>query len=153
MYFTIYDLVITIYIYILLQVITSLLELILKLNNFTFNDKFYLQTMGCAMGTKCAPAYANLFMGQFEEKLLLPIIGHLSKMYLRFIDDIFILWSGSEDQLKEFISLINSLHPSIKSDFKRAFYFEIRDLDHIEFLTVLRLCLGPLRAHKFGHGF
>ena len=110
------------------EVITSLLELILKLNNFTFNDKFYLQTMGCAMGTKCAPAYANLLMREFEEKLLLPIIEHLSKMYLRFIDDIFILWSGSEDELKEFITLINSLHPSIKFEVKYS-HTEINYLD------------------------
>jgi len=94
--------------------------------------------MGCAMGTKCAPAYANLFMGQFEEKLLLPIIEHLSKMYLRFIDDIFILWSGSEDELKEFITLINSLHPSIKFEVKYS-HSEINCLDCAVFFDKAKL--------------
>ena len=46
-------------------VITTFLTLILTLNNFVFNCINYLQTNGCAMGTKCAPSYANLFMGIF----------------------------------------------------------------------------------------
>ena len=32
------------------------------------NNKYYLQIQGTAMGTKMAPAYANLFMGKLEEK-------------------------------------------------------------------------------------
>ena len=35
---------------------------ILKHNTFTFNDKYYLQTNGTAMGTKMAPAYAIISM-------------------------------------------------------------------------------------------
>ena len=50
-----------------IPVITSFLWLILTLNNFTFNDKHFLQTSGVSKGTKCAPSYANLFMGNFED--------------------------------------------------------------------------------------
>ena len=38
-------------------------ELVLKNNAFEFNEEFYIQKQGTAMGTKMAPAYANLFMG------------------------------------------------------------------------------------------
>ena len=41
------------------------LILILTLNNFVFNSKVYLQIKGCAMGTICAPAYANISMAEF----------------------------------------------------------------------------------------
>ena len=44
----------------------KLLELILYKNVFRFNDKFYIQKQGLAMGTKMAPAYANIFMGTLE---------------------------------------------------------------------------------------
>ena len=44
------------------EIITTFLALILTLNNFIFNSKFYLQIKGCAMGTICAPPYANIFM-------------------------------------------------------------------------------------------
>ena len=50
------------------RVITTFLFLILTLNNFIFNGINYLQRTGCVMGTKCAPSYANIFMGMFEER-------------------------------------------------------------------------------------
>ena len=46
------------------KVITTFLALILTLNNFVFDCIHYLQTKGCAMGTICAPTYANNFQGQ-----------------------------------------------------------------------------------------
>ena len=52
------------------KVIITLLALILTLNNFIFNSKFYLQIKGCAMGT----IYANIFMSQFEERYIYPLI-------------------------------------------------------------------------------
>ena len=39
-------------------------ELVLTLNAFQFEDKFFLQIKGTAMGTRMAPSYANLFMGK-----------------------------------------------------------------------------------------
>ena len=50
--------------------IVNLAELVLKNNNFEFNEKHYLQKLGTAIGTKMAPAYANLFMDSLERKLL-----------------------------------------------------------------------------------
>ena len=52
------------------SIITTLLFLILTLNNFIFNGIHNLQRMGCAMSTKCAPSYANIFMGKYEELYL-----------------------------------------------------------------------------------
>ena len=98
----------------LLNVITTFLTLILTLNNFIFNGIHYLQTKGCAMGTKCAPTYANIFMGEFEEKYIYPKIKDKSCKYLRYIDDIFMVWKSSQDELNQFIKEINEVHPSIK---------------------------------------
>ena len=96
------------------DIITSFLSLILKLNNFTFNGNHYLQVKGCAMGTKCAPSYANLFMGKFEKKYIYNRIKNKSKLYLRFIDDIFMIWTSSKEDLLNFIQEINQVHQSIK---------------------------------------
>ena len=41
--------------------------------------------------------------------------------YTRFIDDIFTQWDGTLDQLKEFLTTINTLHPTIKFDAKYSF--------------------------------
>ena len=48
-----------------IKVILNFLKLILTLSNFVFSGTNYLQKKGCTMGTKCAPSYANIFMGWF----------------------------------------------------------------------------------------
>ena len=50
--------------------ICDLIRMILTMNNFEFENNYYLQLHGTAMGTKMAPAYANLSMGDLEQKLL-----------------------------------------------------------------------------------
>ena len=50
--------------------IINLMKLVLKRNNFAFNDVHYLQKHGTAMGTRMAPSYENLFMDQLGRDLL-----------------------------------------------------------------------------------
>ena len=93
--------------------ITNLLEHILGMNHFTFNDKHYLQILGTAMGTRVAPTFANLFMADLENKFLntctlKPLI------WLRYIDDIFCLWTHGTEELNKFIDNINNFHNTIK---------------------------------------
>jgi hypothetical protein len=52
-----------------LNFILDALDIILKRNVFYFNDKFYQQIKGTAMGTKVAPTYATLVLGFLEETL------------------------------------------------------------------------------------
>ena len=70
------------------------------------------------MGTKCAPNYANIFMGVFEEKHIYPFINQCSTIYLHFIDDIFMIWKGSKEQLDNFIKDLNEKHATIKFELK-----------------------------------
>ena len=60
------------------------------------NRRKPLVYLGCAMGTKCAPSYVNMFVGIFEEKFIYPLLNNMTRLYLRFIDDIFIIWTGIE---------------------------------------------------------
>ena len=80
------------------------------------------------MGTKMAPAYANLFMGRLEAQLInqAPESIHTWK---RFIDDIFIIWTGTNAEFEKFMSNINQIHPTIK------FTYEISDTE-LTFLDV-----------------
>ena len=50
--------------------------------------------MGCTMGTICALTYANVFMAQFQEKHTYPYIKDMSLFYLKYSDDILIIWKG-----------------------------------------------------------
>ena len=68
------------------------------------------------MGTICAPAYANIFMAEFEQKYIYLLTKDKSILFLRYID-IFMAWTKSEKQVKDFMSELNQKHPSIKSDY------------------------------------
>ena len=93
--------------------ILELLKLSLENNDFTFNGDWYLQISGTAMGKKFAPNYANIFMADWES-------GALSKcekkplLYLRYLDDILLIWTYSESEFWEFYDTLNNHSPSIK---------------------------------------
>ncbi|XP_041424947.1 uncharacterized protein LOC121395456 isoform X1 [Xenopus laevis] len=96
----------------------KMMGFILHFNYFTFQGKFYLQTQGTAMGTSCAPSYANLFLGHWEETV---VNSQMFKNYhnkilrwIRYIDDILILWSGTEQEALEFIDKLNINKLNIK---------------------------------------
>ena len=60
--------------------------------------------------------YANIFIGKFERNFMYQCRQAFSNFYCQFIDDIFLLWNGSETQLLDFITRLNSRHPTIKFD-------------------------------------
>ena len=90
------------------------------------------------MGTKTAPSYANIFMGQFEEQYIYPRIKNKSILYLRHIDDIFLIWTDTTDSLENFIKSINTVHPSIKFSAETS-KKEINFLDTIVYIKNNRL--------------
>ena len=63
------------------------------------------------MGTIGTPAYANIFMAEFEQKYIYLLIKDKSILFLRYIDDIFMVLTKSEKQLKDFMSELNQKHP------------------------------------------
>ena len=95
------------------ETLCDLIRMILTMNVFEFNNKYYIQSHGTAMGTRMAPSYANLFLAKFETDALRSA-PHQPHIWWRFIDDIFIIWTHTEDDLHAFITYLNNLHPTIK---------------------------------------
>ena len=94
------------------ETLVGLASLVLENNYFEFNDRFYRQKLGTAIGTKFAPAYANLFMTRLEERLL-EASPDKPLIWMRFIDDVFFIWMHGEEKLKSFkISELKKLLPS-----------------------------------------
>ena len=77
------------------------------------NENHYLQTLGTAIGTEMAPSYANLFMDRLERRLLSPAQVK-PYIWLRYIDDVFMVWTGTELELVEFLNYINEALDTIK---------------------------------------
>ena len=114
------------------QTLVKLLTLVLKCNNFEFNGQHYLQVQGTAMGTKMAPAYANMFMGRLEKQLLMSVTLRPFS-WLRFIDDIDMKWLHGRDNLDTFLQEANSFHSTIQ------FTAEVSNDKHVFLDTQSRL--------------
>ena len=81
------------------------------------------------------PSHANIFIGSFEELLLLSSLESKKPLLRkRFIDDIFLILSNGEKSIMEFINLLNSFHPTIKLEASYSTK-EISILDTIVYLN------------------
>ena len=95
------------------DVFRNLLTVVTKKSFFMFNNKFYKQIDGVAMGSPLGPALANIFMYSFENKWLKYYPYSLKPVfYRRYVDDIFVLFSFL-DQDEKFEKYLSSKHPNI----------------------------------------
>ena len=99
--------------------ISILLETILKNNNLSFMDKHFLQLVDTVMGTKAASPYANLFMERHEETIREAFIWTIL-FWKRFIEDIFLIFLGTTNQLQSLQDFMNHLQPTIKFTFQHS---------------------------------
>ena len=65
-----------------------------------------------------APAYANLFMIMIETKMTNKHI----KIWKRFIDDIFVIWTGTKEEFEKilYMKTMNSIHNTIKFTYEAS---------------------------------
>ena len=71
--------------------ISNLAYQALTKNFFSFNGQLYEQAQGTAMGTRMTPNYAIIFMHYLETNFLTNYPKQ-PKIWLRFIDDIIMIW-------------------------------------------------------------
>ena len=69
-------------------------------------------------------------MAEFEQKYIYLLIKDKSIIFLRYTDDIFMVWNKSGKHLQGFMNKLNQKHPSVKLDYKS-------DCKQIEFLDTL----------------
>ena len=79
----------------------ELSEIVLKSNEFGFEGKNYIQKEGTAIGSKMGKNYACTYMGEWEEEVCqeaVKRIGKRPKWWKRFVDDVFGIWKGTEEE-------------------------------------------------------
>ena len=91
-----------------------LAELILTTNGFSFDDRFYVQVGGVAMGSKLGPSYACLFVGYQEYLISQQYQGPFPHLIKRYIDDIVGATSLPRHQLQNFIDFVCNFHPAFQ---------------------------------------
>ena len=109
--------------------VIDLIKLCIKDCKFVFDDKFYSQKIGMAMGNPLSPLLSNLYMEFFESKILKNILP-ANVVWYRYVDDIFCIWPGNKN-LDNILLLLNNLVPSIK------FTIEIEQNFSLPFLDVI----------------
>ena len=65
------------------------------------------------MGTTMTPSYTNLFLTYFEPNALQNAPCQLHP-WLRYIDNVFKIWTEGPYNLNIFIDYLNNIHPTIK---------------------------------------
>ena len=91
--------------------ITCLLEFCLTSTYFTFQEKFYEQVEGAAMGSPISPIVANLYMEDFEMRAL-NTAAQPPLMWKRYVDDTCVIIKAAEQQ--NFLNHINSINKNIQ---------------------------------------
>ncbi|XP_056378779.1 uncharacterized protein LOC130274454 [Hyla sarda] len=128
--------------------VLKLMEYILVHNYFLFDGRHYHQLKGTAMGSPCAPTYANIFLGWWEATMA--FVGDREKyldlvpFWTRYIDDVLVLWTGTACEFKQFIESIN------QNDLGLTFTFTL-DPSSLDFLdvTIVKDALGGLITRVF----
>src|ERR1051325_1102470 len=113
--------------------IKEMIKIILGQTFFSFNDKIYTQNYGITMGAPSSVKLANISLYKHLNKILRNYPKMMPFLQLRLIDDIFGIWSGTEEELLDWVKFYSNAHVSIKFtlDFSRI---EIPFLDTLVYI-------------------
>ena len=95
----------------LVQIIIELLRFCLHNTYFSFQNKFYEQVEGVAVGSPVSLILANPYMEYFEGKAL-QSASHPPRYWFRFVDDTWVIQQKAHKQA--FLDHVNSIDPAIK---------------------------------------
>ena len=108
----------------------QLLELCTLDSNFIFNQKYYSQYEGFAMGSPLSAPMANIFLCHHESKWLTECPHEYKPLlYKRYVDDTFLVFRDP-GHIQPFLNYLNSRHPNI------SFTVEYESNNSLNFLDI-----------------
>lgn len=113
-----------------IETIIRLSRFVMQNNYFSYDNQFYHQIRGGAMGSPLTLTIANCYMFFFEQKILNQVNNSLG-LYLRYIDDIFLAINWPQRHLLKQIEKWNQFDVNIKLEAKMNQSANFLDL-HIE---------------------
>ena len=116
---------------------------ILKNNVFRFSSLIYQQIMGMAMGTPMSCNFANLSVSEVESNMLNEYetaTGIRPFLWLRYIDDVFFLWSDDEESLLKFIKFARTYSKSkgMKSSLDYDVFYRQDTVNFLDFTVQIK---------------
>ena len=93
----------------------NLIRLCVDATIFTFDGEFFQQKFGVAMGSPLSPILANICMEFIEKNFIASLPDNIKPLlWVRYVDDVFIIYTHDEASFNEFITAVNSFLPTIK---------------------------------------
>lgn len=96
------------------RLIMDLITYVMNNSYLSFRDQVYHQRDGTAMGTSCAPTYANIIVYMLEREIFAEFNTDI-RLYRRFLDDVFAYVTATCSE--RFMTRMNTLHPKLKFEF------------------------------------
>jgi hypothetical protein len=114
--------------------VQDFLRFVLQNNVVSVQGKKYKQVFGGAMGTNCMPPAAQLYLARKWETKAKAMWAErfpdkpFPDVFRRFIDDGFVIFEGSEQDMLDFLDVLNTVMDNIKITFHYS-RFEVEFLD------------------------
>ena len=97
---------------------------------FMFETDIYEQIDGAPIRSPLSPILADIYMEHFEQMAIETAQRQLS-LWVRFVDDTFVIWSHGRNEVNEFLTHLNSLRENIQ------FTMELEEDGKLPFLDVM----------------
>ena len=101
-----------------------------------------------------APSYANIFMDRLERRLI-ENAEVKPRIWWRYIDDFFIVWTEGEEKLRRLIDYLNSAHETIKFTCKwskhEIEFLDVKVLNESGVLETDVFSIKPTDSHQYLH--
>ena len=108
----------------------KLVELVPENHLFSVSGGFLRTDRWCFHGLPLSPIIANLFMEDLEQRAIIQSAPLQPKLWVRYVDDTFVIWTHGKEELRAFHELLNRQCPSIQ------FPIEEEKEEQIAFLNV-----------------
>lgn len=91
-----------------------LLDFVTNNNYFQYQDDIFKLTDGLPMGAPTSPLLADIFMHKYDNMIVsLEKWNRKILKYVRFVDDVYLIWTGSNRELDQFLKDINKLKKNL----------------------------------------
>lgn len=119
----------------------NLLEITLTRNDFAFGEQTFLQVCGAAMGKPYSPSLADVYLKKFDRAAKYGF--HIKpKIYWRYLDDVYLIWPGTAQELKQYQDFLNSIIPGITVNLvAKHNIIEFLDTRTYKYITPQNKCL------------
>ena len=101
------------------NLIIRLLHTCVNFNFFEFASLVFQQIKGTSMGAAFSPTVANVYMSVTLQNFM-STQAKQPLLLVRYIDDIFMIWQHSEQDLDHFLHKLNSFNPSLQYTYNHS---------------------------------